>query len=175
MKNDKQRVPDEIQKWAIQNAAVKVRKILGCSSDVAMRLHKGIPVFMHPFEIEWMTCQYRRMRKLYRDQAVPLAISVDRRCRIRHKDIIRMMAEFTAKNIGQIRKFNNGGGENHSVYRWQSMYKPLYDFGTMLNNEVLPYLKYVWHEYPESRHDLFDGTGFEEFIMHKKKQTKPSS
>lgn len=175
MSSEKQKIPEEICAWATQTTIKNVRRTLGCSLDVAKRIHKGIPVFMDSFEIEWLLCQYRRMKKLRRDQAVPLAITIDKRSKIRHRDIIRLMAEFTAKNIVQIRKFTNGGGSRDSSFRWQSRYKPLYDFGTMLNNEILPYLHYVWNEYPESRHELFDGTGFPEYIQSIKKKTKPSS
>lgn len=174
MNREKQRVPDEIQKWAVQASATKVRKILGCSGDVATRLHKGMPVFLDTFELEWMQHQYRRMRKLYRDHKVPLAITVDRPSRVKHKVIIRMMAEFVAKNITQILTFTKGGGENFSTYRWHSMYKPLYDFGALIRDEVLPYLLYVWNEYPEVRNELFGGTGFEEYVRTNKRKPRPS-
>lgn len=174
MSREKKQVPKEICQWAAQTTIKNVRRTLGCSLDIAHRLHDGIPVFLAPLELEWLEHQYNRMRRLYRARAVPLAITQDRRSRIKHKDVIRMMATFVAQNIDLVMKFKKDHNLT-STFRWQSMYKPLYDFGDMLYNEILPYLLYVWHEYPENRHELFDGTGFPEYVSSRKRKPKPSS
>lgn len=175
MNKEKLRVPDEIQKWAIQTSCTRVRQVLGCSQDIATRLHKGIPVFLDPFELEWMQHQYQRMRRMYRDRMVPLAITVDRPNRIHHKAVIRLMADFIVKNYEQLRMFaTQSSTKQSSVYRWLGMYKPLYDFGYAIMRDILPFLMYVWDEYPESRNVLFGGTGFGEFIKDKKRKKKPS-
>lgn len=161
-------VPDEIRGWALDVTEYRISKDLKVPPSVAKLLHSGKPVWLSPLELAVMESNWRVVKQMRRAAVTPLSTTVDNKRGIRHSEVIRMMAAFVAQNGNLLSRFKKGKGQKASVYRYHSMYRPLYDFGELITNEIVPFLRYVWNEYPQCRHELFYGTGFEEAMKENK-------
>lgn len=161
-------VPEEIRSWALDVSEARISKDLKVTPSMAKLLHSGKPVWLSPLELAVLESNWRVVRRMRKMDVVPLDITVDSRLDVRHSDVIRMMATFVAQHAELLNRFKTTKGQKASVYRYHSMYKPLYDFGELITNEIVPFLRYVWNEYPKCRHELFYGTGFEEAMKENK-------
>ena len=133
-----------------------------CSQVLAGGIRRGDRTLrVTPLELASMELQVQRLTSLTALRGMQKLLQKPSKKQLQHIDLMRSIAKFAAENSETLNKLKRRS-KVPRLYSAVAWHRPLYQLTDLVTKQIIPHLRQTWHDFPECRTLLFEGTGFEE-------------